>query len=68
MTGTGVLRPEDIISAAMAGQRVEQIPKNFDFGPNVERVSQVLSFETVSCQTRELRSSNLTEDSMMVTG
>ena len=63
------MRPEDIIQAAMVGQRIEQIPKNFDYGPQVERVSQVISFETVSGFSRqeELRN-NTIEDSMMVTG
>lgn len=42
------MRAEDLIQAAMSGQRLEQIPKNFDFAPIVERVSQVLSFEGVS--------------------
>jgi len=25
------MRAEDIIQAAMSGQRIEQVPKNFDF-------------------------------------
>ena len=29
----GTMRAQDIISAAMVGQRIEQIPKNFDFEP-----------------------------------
>lgn len=44
----GTMRPEDIIQAAMIGQRIEQIPKNFDFAPQVERFSQVLTYEQVS--------------------
>ena len=27
------MRAEDIIQAAMSGQRIEQVPKNFDFNP-----------------------------------
>ena len=62
------MRPEDIIQAAMVGQRIEQIPKNFDFAPQVVRISQVLSYEQVSDFTEQLRTSNSVEDSMMVTG
>ena len=62
------MRPEDIIQAAMVGQRIEQIPKNFDFAPQVVRISQVLSYEQVSGFTEQLRTSNSVEDSMMVTG
>ena len=69
MSGGAVLRPEDVISAAMAGQRIEQIPKTFDFGPNVDRASQVLSYDAVSGFIDGLRTSNLTTDeSMMITG
>ena len=28
----GNMRAEDVINAAIVGQRIEQIPKNFDFG------------------------------------
>ena len=42
------MRAEDIIQAAVSGQRIEQIPKNFDFAPQVERISQVLTFEGVN--------------------
>ena len=31
ISGGAPMRPEDIIQAAMVGQRIEQIPKNFDF-------------------------------------
>ena len=31
----GAMRAQDIIQAAMSGQRIEQIPKNFDFGHQV---------------------------------
>ena len=48
LSGGGTMRPEDIIQAAMVGQRIEQIPKNFDFAPHVERFSQVLSYEQVT--------------------
>ena len=41
------MRAENFIQAAMTGQRIEQIPKNFDFNPQVERISQVLSHDTV---------------------
>lgn len=50
----------------MSGQRIEQIPKNFDFAAQVERVSQVLSFESVSGFIDQRMGS--IEDSMMVTG
>ena len=62
------MRPEDMIQAAMIGQRIEQIPKNFDFLPQVERISQVLSFDLVNGFNEQLRNSNSVEDSMMVTG
>ena len=42
------MRAEDVIQNAMNGQRVEQIPKNFDFAQNVERINQVLSYEGVN--------------------
>ena len=42
------MRAEDIIQAAMVGQRIEQIPKNFDYGAQVERMNQVLSYRSVS--------------------
>ena len=42
------MRPEDIIQAAMVGQRIEQIPKTFDFAHQIERVNQVISYEIVS--------------------
>ena len=66
----GTMRPEDIIQAAMVGQRIEQIPKNFDFAPHVERFSQVLTYESVCgfSLEQQLRTSNSVEDSMMVTG
>ena len=32
----------------MVGQRIEPLPKNFDYGSQVDKVNQVLSFETVS--------------------
>ena len=66
----GTMRPEDIIQAAMVGQRIEQIPKNFDFAPHVERFSQVLTYESVNgfSLEQQLRTSNSVEDSMMVTG
>ena len=54
----------------MVGQRIEQIPKNFDFAPHVERFSQVLTYESVNgfSLEQQLRTSNSVEDSMMVTG
>ena len=61
------MRAEDIIQAAMVGQRIEQIPKNFDFGPQVRRQNQVMSFEAVNGFV-EQRTSQLPEDAMMVTG
>ena len=44
----GAMRAEDVIHAAMNGQRVEQIPKTFDFAQNVQRINQVLSYEGVN--------------------
>ena len=41
----GTMRAEEVIQAAMVGQRIEQIPKNFDYGVQVERVNQVLSHD-----------------------
>ena len=35
VTAGGTMRAQDIIQAAMVGQRIEQIPKNFDFGVQV---------------------------------
>ena len=32
----------------MSGQRIEQIPKNFDFSPQVEKLNQVLSHEVIN--------------------
>ena len=53
----------------MIGQRIEQIPKNFDYGPHVERLNQVLNFDVISNFTIEQgRMSNASEDPMMVTG
>ena len=46
-TSVGLLRQEDVISA-LGGQRIEVIPKNFDFGTQVSRVNQVISFESVN--------------------
>ena len=48
MSAGATMRPEDIIQAAMSGQRIEQVPKNFDFGQQVEKVNQVLSYDTAS--------------------
>ena len=48
------------------GQRIEHIPKNFDFGPNVERVNQVLSYEGLNGFV-EPRTSKF-EDEMRVAG
>jgi len=52
------MRAEDIIQAAMVGQRIEQIPKNFDYGAQVERLNQVVSFRTVSVSLNEQRLSD----------
>ena len=53
----------------MIGQRIEQIPKNFDYGPHVERLNQVLNFDVINSFTIEQgRMSNASEDPMMVTG
>ena len=34
-TTVGILRQEDVISSALSGQRIEVIPKNFDYSPQV---------------------------------
>ena len=53
----------------MIGQRIEQIPKNFDYGPQVEKLNQVLTFDSINSFTVEMgRTSNASEDPMMVTG
>ena len=53
----------------MIGQRIEQIPKNFDYGPHVERLNQVLTYEGInSFIVDQGRLSNASEDPMMVTG
>ena len=53
----------------MIGQRIEQIPKNFDYGPHVERLNQVLSYDGVNSFAMEHgRMSNASEDPMMVSG
>ena len=38
MTGIN-MSAADIIQAAMSGQRIEQVPKNFDFSPQVEKLN-----------------------------
>jgi len=62
------LRTEDIIQAAMIGQRIEQIPKNFDYGPNTERTNQVISFRTVNGSSGEPLYDATSDDIMQVTG
>ena len=50
----------------MIGQRIEQIPKNFDYGPHVERLNQGLSYDGVNSFAMEHgRMSNASEDPMM---
>ena len=49
-----------------SGQRTETLPKNFDFVPTVDKVNQVLSYETVTGFVEQRMSS--IDDSMMVTG
>ena len=63
------MRAEDVINAAIVGQRIEQIPKNFDFGQQVERVNQVLSYEVANGFIEQrVTANNSVEDSMIVTG
>ena len=63
----GTIRAQDIIQAAMVGQRIEQIPKNFDFAPQVARLNQILSYASATGISNENRNSNL-DDPMVVTG
>ena len=50
------MRAEDIIQAAMSGQRIEQIPKVFDFSTLVEKLNQVLSYEIVNGFSKPIQS------------
>lgn len=48
------------------GSRIEPVPKNFDYITGVNKINQVLSYDTVIVQTERKMSS--IEDSIMVTG
>ena len=55
----------------VCGQRIEQIPKNFDYGAHVERVNQVISFKTVSNSSDDnhrFSDTHASNDYMQVTG
>lgn len=55
------MRAEDIIQAAMSGQRIEQVPKNFDFNPQVEKLNQVLSYEVVNALVNQNNQDQIAE-------
>jgi hypothetical protein len=48
------------------GSRIEPVPKNFDYITGVNKINQVLSYDTVIVQSERKMSS--IEDSIMVTG
>lgn len=48
------------------GSRIESVPKNFDYITGVNKINQVLSYDTVIVQSERKMSS--IEDSIMVTG
>ena len=61
--------PNGCADPAAGSQRIETIPKNFDFIPAVEKVNQVLSYDGVNGFIEQRMSSiDQVEDSMMVTG